>query len=294
MLGTSPDARPNTRLIVVYNQKGGVGKTTLAVNLAALSALSGRRTLLVDSDPQGNSTCSLHKDTPAGRTLSHFYESCLGLNLFRQSLLEYVSTDTGVENLHLVASDRSLEDLRNKLENKHKIHKLRDGLKNTSYDTIFFDPPPANDFFALACLIAAKEVVVPIDCDTFSVRAARDIRHMVEEVRADHNPDLRISGVVINQYQKGAKHGAAIVRELREEGFQVLEPFIPSSVRVRESHSDAVPLVVGHPDHAVSRAMHALHKSLLGERTGASHTERLVKSPMRAPQGPAPVSKETL
>jgi chromosome partitioning protein len=263
------------KLVVVYNQKGGVGKTTIAVNLAALSARSGRRTLLVDSDPQGNSTCSLRGNAPAGRTLADFYESCLGLNLFRQSLMEYVTTDTGIENMHLVAADRSLEELRNKLENKHKIHKLRDGLRSTAYEVVYFDPPPAGDFFALACLIAAKEVLVPIDCDSFSVRAARDIRLMVEEVRADHNPDLRIRGVIINQYQKSAKHGAAIVRELREGGFEVLEPFVPSSVKVRESHSDAVPLVVSAPDHPVSEALAALHLVLFPEdvRRAGAHSQ---------------------
>jgi chromosome partitioning protein len=256
-----------SRLIVVYNQKGGVGKTTLAVNLAALTARAGRRTLLIDSDPQGNSTCSLRGDAPAGRTLSDFYSSCLGLNLFRQSLFEYVTMDTGIDNLHLVAADRSLEDLRNKLENKHKIHKLREGLRNTTYDAVFFDPPPANDFFALSCLIAAKEVIVPIDCDSFSVRAARDIRQMIDEVRADHNPDLRLTGMIINQFQKGAKHGAAIVHELLESGYHVLEPFVPSSVKVRESHSAAVPLVVSHPEHPVSQALAQLHRGLFAPAT---------------------------
>ena len=269
------------RLICVYNQKGGVGKTTLAVNLAAQSALRGRRTLLVDSDPQGNSSRYLLGDrVEPARTLADFYESCLGLNLFRQSLLEYVTARTGVDGLHLVAANRALEELRNKLENKHKIHKLRDGLRGTTYDVVYFDPPPAGDFFALSCLIAAKEILVPVDCDTFSVRAARDIRLMVEEVRADHNPELRITGVVINQFQKSTRHGAAIVSELREMGFEVREPFVPSSVRVRESHSDAVPLVVSTPSHAVSQAFAALDRSLFPQapRLGAESARVFAKT----------------
>jgi chromosome partitioning protein len=278
-------AHPLTpRLVCVYNQKGGVGKTTLAVNLAALSAQRGHRTLLVDSDPQGNSTYSvLGFDAPTGKGLPEFYESCLGLNLFRQSLLEYVTSSTGIENLHIVTAHRELEDLRNKLENKHKIHKLRDGLRSTTYDRIFFDPPPANDFFALACLIAAKEVLVPIDCDTFSVRAARDILNMIEEVRADHNPDLTLLGVVVNQFQKSTKHGLAIVEKLREEGFPVLAPFIPASVKVRESHSEAKPFVVSEPSHPVSHALASLSEKLFdppspSQKRGISKNLREKKS----------------
>jgi len=161
-----------------------------------------------------------------------------------------------------VAADRNLEDLRNKLENKHKIMKLRDGIRNSSYDAIYFDPPPANDFYALSSLIAAQEILVPIDCDAFSVRAAQDIFNIIREVQADHNPDLKVVGLVVNQYQKGTKHAASILSDLRKLGYAVLEPFIPSSIKVRESHSESHPVVCAYPEHNVSQAFTELFQNI--------------------------------
>ncbi|BBH53658.1 ParA family protein [Fluviispira sanaruensis] len=248
---------------VIYNQKGGVGKTTLAVNLAACAAKSGKRTLLIDSDPQGNaSSYILGNDKYPDSTLADYYESCLHLNIFRQSIFEYITLNTKIPNLHLVASNRELEDLRTKLENKHKIMKLREGLKNNTYEQVYLDPPPANDFFSLACLIAATEIIIPIDCDAFSIRAATEIKNTIEEVRQDHNPNLKVLGIVVNQFQKGTKHSIGIIQELQKIGFQILEPYIPSSVKIRESHSEIKPIVIGHPEHAVSQAIQSLFNSI--------------------------------
>lgn len=250
------------KLRVIYNQKGGVGKTTLAVNLAACAAQRGLRTLLIDSDPQGNASAYILGDKQPEKTLANYYESCLHLNIFRQSILDYVTSQTQIPNLHLVACNRELENLRTKLENKHKIMKLKDGLKNNTYDHVYFDPPPANDFFSLSCLIAATEILVPIDCDAFSVRAATEIKNTIDEVIEDHNPSLKILGIVVNQYQKGTKHAAEIVKELSKVGFCVLEPYIPSSVKVRESHSENKPVVVGHKEHTVAQAITTLFSEL--------------------------------
>ena len=252
-----------TRIRVVFNQKGGVGKTTIAVNLAAQSAATGRRTLLVDSDPQANATAYLlgHDVVPV-KTIAHFYESCLGIHIFRQCLGDYVTTATGVTGLHLIAGERALEELRTKLENKYKIFKLRDGLKGSSYDEIWLDPPPANDFFSLSCLAAAHELIIPIDCDAFSLRAAEDVLRTFEEVRSDLNPNLRLVGALVNQFQKATNHAQSMVSSLEALGIPVLQPYLPSSVRVRESHSLASPLVVTDPRHPVSKAFVQVYQAM--------------------------------
>ena len=262
------------KIRVIYNQKGGVGKTTLAVNLASCSALRGKRTLLIDSDPQGNaSSYILGNNKIPEKTLAHYYESCLHLNIFRQSIFEYITSNTKIPNLHLVACNRELEDLRTKLENKHKIMKLKDGLKNHTYDHIYLDPPPANDFFSLSCLIAATEIIIPIDCDAFSIRAAYEIKNTIEEVKQDHNPNLIVKGIIVNQFQKGTKHSLGIIQELKKVGFQILEPYIPTSIKVRESHSEVKPIVIGHPDHVVSQAIFGLFDALENKAPTLSHNE---------------------
>jgi chromosome partitioning protein len=251
------------KLRVVFNQKGGVGKTTLATNLATCAALAGHRTLLIDADPNANATTHLlGREQPPPRTLAHFFDACLGLSLFRQSVTEFVVASARVPGLHVLAGDRRLDDLRPKLESRHKINKLRDGLVSLPYDHVYFDTPPTLDFYSLSCLIAAQELLIPIDCDAFSVQAAQEVRKAVDEVRQDHNPQLVITGVVVNHYQRSTRHASRMVGELRRLGFRVLEPFIPASVKVRESHSEKAPFLMRHGDHAVGKALKGVFEAI--------------------------------
>jgi chromosome partitioning protein len=259
------------RLRVVFNQKGGVGKTTLATNLATCAALAGHRTLLIDADPNANATSHLlGREYPPARTLAHFYDACLGLSLFRQSVAEFVLASARVPGLHVLAGDRRLDDLRPKLESRHKINKLRDGMMSLPYEHVYFDTPPTLDFYSLSCLIAAHELLIPIDCDAFSVQAAQEVRKAVDEVRQDHNPQLVISGVVVNHYQRSTRHASRMVSELRRLGFRVLEPFIPASVKVRESHSEKAPFMVRHGDHPVGRAMKGVFDAISEPATASA------------------------
>ena len=120
------------------------------------------------------------------------------------------------------------------------------------YGTVFFDTPPAYNFLTLSALVAADRVLVPFDCDDFARRAIAPLLERVEEVRGDHNPRLRIEGIVVNQFQGRANFPQQAVDELLADGLTVLEPYISASVRIRESHHAArSPWSSSRPAHKV-------------------------------------------
>ncbi len=131
---------------------------------------------------------------------------------------------------------------------------------------MWIDTPPARNFFTMPALIAAQRCLIPFDCDDFSRRALYALLEVVREVKADHNPDLQVEGIVVNQFQSRASLPRRLVEELRGERLPVLEPYLAYSVKGRESHQESRPLVHLQPNHKLTRQFVGLAENLATRR----------------------------
>ena len=250
---------------VVFNQKGGVGKSTITCNLAAISAHNGLRTLVVDLDPQGNSTHYLLGDAAddAENTVAGLFEQSLNFKFNPKKTADFIHA-TPYSGLAIMPSHPDLGDLQSKLESRYKIFKLREALDEIAddFDAVFIDTPPALNFYTRSALMGASGCLIPFDCDDFSRQALYTLLANVAEIRADHNPQLAVRGIVVNQFQARAKLPQQLVQALMDEGLPVLQPYLPQSIKVRESHQQALPMIYLDPRHKLTQALVQLHASL--------------------------------
>jgi chromosome partitioning protein len=271
---------------VVFNQKGGVGKTSVACNLAAAFAKLGRCVLVVDLDSQSNASQYLLSDRYDRITysISDYFESLLSFKLFQDNLNEAVYTSPWLD-IKVIPATLELHELQAKLEAKYKVFKLArslDGLLvSRSFDHVIFDTPPALNFYTMSAMIAGEKVLVPFDCDAFSAEAVSQVARYVAELAEDHNPGLSLHGVIINQFQANARFPGQLVDELLGKGLPVLNPYLDSSVAMKESRTRCCPLPLMKPSHKLTRQFMELASSLDAYSSGKATSETGDLSPTR-------------
>ncbi|MBI5877920.1 MAG: ParA family protein [Chloroflexi bacterium] len=252
-----------TRVYSIANQKGGVGKTTTAVNLGAALAERGKQVLLIDMDPQANATSSLGVDK---RTVHQSIYDCLMDNVPAERIIKL----TNWVRLDLIPANAALAGAEVELVNEEtREYRLREMLRQLSapYDFILIDCPPTLSLLTLNALTASEGVLVPVQCEYLAMEGLAQLVSTIEAVRRSLNPDLHIVGLVLTMFDSRTHLSQQVVDEVRRHfGDRVFGPLIPRSVRLSEAPSFGQPGITYAPTTPGAQAYRALAVELI-ERT---------------------------
>ncbi len=233
----------NSNIIAVANQKGGVAKTTTAINLGASLAMANQRVLLIDLDPQGNLTSGVGlkgQSAPAGT----IYEALTDERLDPREVV----VATTIDHLSVIPADRNLTGAEIELVTvphreqrlRRIVHALRD-----QFDVIFIDSPPSLGLLTLNALVAADSVLVPLNCEYFALEGIAELMATIDRVRESLNPSLALEGVLLTMYDDRTNLGQQVSANIREYfGDRVYQTVIPRNVRLGEAPSHGVPVIL--------------------------------------------------
>jgi len=234
------NAYDRPRLLAIANQKGGVGKTTTAINLATALAAVGKTVLLVDLDPQGNATTGLGVKRSMIRTSAYDV-------LFGDVAVEDAAVETKVPHLYVVPSSVHLSGAEIELVTaSNREYRLKEALRRAlPYDYVNLDCPPSLNLLTLNALVAVDSVIVPLQCEFYALEGLSHLTKTVERVKKQYNPTLDIQGVVLTMYDQRNNLTAMVENDVRGYfGDKVYKTVIPRNVRLSEAPSYGLPAIV--------------------------------------------------
>jgi len=228
-----------TKIIAITNQKGGVGKTTTSINLSASIAAAEKKTLLIDIDPQANSTSGLGID----KSDNSVYQVMIGTEDIRNCVSNTYMPflDVVPSNINLVGAEIEMVSMSDReVALKNQINKLKD-----DYDYIFIDCPPSLSLLTLNALIASDSVLIPVQCEYFALEGLGQLLNTINMVKKDMNPSLTIEGVLLTMYDQRLRLSNQVVEEVKKYfGEKVFKTIIHRNVRVSEAPSHGKPIIL--------------------------------------------------
>ena len=260
------------RVLAIANQKGGVGKTTTAINIGAALAAVGEKVLLIDADPQGNASTGL--GIPRHLRVKTLYDV-----LMDEALITDAVIHTAMPGYDVLPSDPDLSGVELELgQTPRRSFRLKDALApiraSRAYSYALIDCPPSLNVLTINAMTAADAVLVPLQCEFFALEGLTQLMRTIELVRGSLNPTLQVQGVVLTMYDRRNSLSGQVARDVREHfGDKVYETMIPRNVRVSEAPSYGKPVLIYDLKSAGSQAYLKLARELVGrertERAGA-------------------------